>query len=234
MLEVPVTPSLSADVLLLAVGDKGRFRTRGSAGTVLAGALFCQEVLVGMPVGRVARDRAELVALVEARAPRAVQEVGAALTAVRVLAPVEHKVMGLFPRRGYEVLDQVAHTRAEQRLRAGLTAGARPDAHESALAVLCAVAGIARAVVGPPAGRAAGRALAAHLNDLRGVVGPDVAEVLLAVRQAYRRRDSDGNVFVPTGSGRDGYGDSGGDGDGGSGSGSDGSDGGGGGGGGGD
>jgi len=217
-----MTGALSADVLLLAVGDKARYRTRGGPGTVVAGAVVCEQVLAGTPVTRFAPDRFGLVDVIRERAPQAVDEVAAPLSTAGILSPYVHKVMGLFPRHGYRVLDDSARIRAEQRLHAGLAPGARPDRHEAALALLCAMSGIARAVAGSPSGRGEAGLLAAHLNSLAPVVGPDACEVLLAVRQAYGRRGSGDGAFVPDGDGRggrgsDGYGDSGGSGDGGGG-----------------
>lgn len=197
--------------MLLAVGDKARYRTRGSVGPVLAGALLCHEVLQRATAAPSAPDRGQLVALVDSRAATAPAEVGGALSAQGALTPYEHKVLGLFPRRGYAVLDAVAQMHARQRLIAGLTPGSRPDQATAALAVLCATSGLARAVLGPPPSKRARQEVAAHLNALRPVVGLELTEILLAVRRVYRRRDSDGASFVPEGGGED-YGDSGGDG----------------------
>lgn len=211
-------PTLPSDVLLLAVGDRAAFRTAGAVETVLGGALLCDAVLADRPpllAGQGKQRRKELERLVVDRGATAVDEIGGLLCAGGVLAPLEHRVLGLFPRRGFAVLDTTARWEAEQRLLAAMTPGARPDPGTAALAVLCAVSGIARSVAPPPSRRADRRVLAAHLNGLEAVVGPGVAEILLATRAAYRRSGS-GDGFVPV-NGSDGYGDSGGDGGGGDG-----------------
>ena len=211
-------PTLPGDVLLLAVGDRAGYRTRGAVETVLGGALLCDAVLADRAplLGAKGKQRRkELERLVLDRGSTAVDEVGGLLCAAGVLAPLEHRVLGLFPRRGFAVRDASARQEAEQRLLSALSPGGRPDAGTAALAVLCAVSGIARSVAPPPSGRTERRALAAHLNGLVTVVGPGVAEILVATRDAYRRNGSS-DVFVPL-TGDDGYGDSGGDGGGGGG-----------------
>ena len=206
-------PSLAADVLLLATGHKARFTTKGAVEPVLAGALLCGEVLGGarlsrLPPGR--HRRREIRAVLAARARVARHEVAGPLVSAGVLVPLEHRVLGFVVRRGFAVLDGSAQAVAETRLRTVLlTPTADPGL--GALAVLCAVSGIAATVVPPPRDRRSRRALAAHLNGLRAVVGPDLAEVLTATRDAYRRQHRSDGSFVPD-SGRDPYGDSGGDG----------------------
>ena len=214
-------PSLPADVLLLAVGDRGKFRTTGDAGTVLAGALLCSEAMAGawLPESSSTKGRRKDVErLIKDRSTTALEEVSRPLCLAGVLAPLEHRVLGIFPRRGFVVLDAEARRKGEQRLLAALAPGGRPDAGTAALAVLCALSGIARDLAPPPRPRAERKALAAHLNGLSAVVGPEVAAVLLATRAVYRRSGGGGGEFVPVnGNGSDGYGDSGGDGGGGDG-----------------
>jgi len=213
-----VTPSLAGDLLLLAVADRASYITRGPVAPALSGALLCQELFDGHPLGTFAPDRRSLVRLLEVGAQHAVAEVSGPLCSAGVLAPAEHRVLGLFPRRGFVVTAPSARLDAVARLRTALTPGTSPYAPTAALAVLCATSGIARVVAPPPRSRGQRRELAAHINGLRFVVGPDVSEVLLAVRELYRREGtntasgSSDSSFVPA-SGNDGYGDSGGAGD---------------------
>jgi len=202
-------PTLPGDVLLLAAGPRARFLTRGPVQTVLAGALLCDALLPG---GRPSPGRpAELRRLLDERATTALAEAGEPLRAAGVIVPCEHRVLGLFRREGFTVLDLGARTDAEQRLRAALTPGSSPDAADASLAVLCALAGIARALVPPPASRADRDAVADHLNGLRTVLGPDLTAVLEATRARYHRDGGGEGAFVPVGSG-DCYGDGGGSG----------------------
>lgn len=211
-------PTLASDVLLLATGERARTTTRGSVEPVLAGALLCTDVLAGatlslLPPGR-ARRR-EVRAHLAARTTVALPQVAGPLLTAGVLAPQEARVLGMVVRRGHAVRDGQAHAAALGRLRTALLTPTY-DPWLASLAVLCAVSGIASALVPPPSDRASRRALAHHLNGLRAVVGPHAAEVLTATRDAYRRRHRDGDSFVPD-SGSDPYGDSGGDGGGGDG-----------------
>ena len=223
-------PTLPSDVLLLTVGPRARFLTRGPVQPVLAGALLCDELLSGAAPADSGPGRgAEPHLLLDERARSALEEVARPLCAAGVLAPHEHRVLGLFGRQGYAVLDARARSGAEQRLRAALTPGSAPDAGAACLAVLCAVSGIARSVVPPPASPADRDAVAEHLNGLRGAVGPDLAAVLLATRTAHHRDGGGDGSFVPVGGGC--YGDGGGSDGGGSDGGGGGGDGGGGGGG---
>lgn len=174
-------PSLPGDVLLLAVTDRARYCTRGTVSTVLAGALLCSEALARDPMPAAPASRVstkDLVRLLRGRAVSAIDEVSGPLRHGGVLAPLEHNVLGLFPRRGFVTRDPLARWQAEQRLLAAITPGARPDPGTAALAVLCAVSGIARSVKPPPPRRADRKVLAAHLNGLSAIVGPAVAEVL--------------------------------------------------------
>ncbi len=230
-----MSQTLAGDVLLLAVGERGRWRSRGDVGTVLAGALLCEGVLAGQGLSDATpapRERhRRFVRLVQLRARGSAEEVAARLGPA--VAPVEHRVLGLFPRRGYEVVDAPALQGAARRLEAALAPGSRPAAEDACLAVLCAVSGIARSYA-PLPGPDAERATAEHLNALAGAVGAPAAEVLRATRAAYRRRGRADDGVVPL---HGGYGDEGGVGsgasDGGGGGGDGGGDGGGGGGGGG-
>jgi uncharacterized membrane protein YgcG len=211
-------PTLAGDVLLLATGARARWTTKGRVETVLAGALLCTEVLHGarlswLPPGRPRRK--ELRRLVERRALTARDEVAGPLVAAGVLAPLEHRLLGVVVRRGFAVLDRRSWADAEGRLRTALLTPHR-DPGLASLAVLCAVSGIAGSLLPPPTDRRSKRALAAYLNGLRTVVGPELAEVLTATRDAYRRQHRDADSFVAD-SGRDPYGDSGGDGGGGDG-----------------
>ncbi len=211
-------PTLAGDVLLLAVGDKARLGTRGGVEPVLAGALVGADALAGRTPSRLPpgpQRRKEVRAVLATRTQVALREVADPLVAAGVLGPAEHTLLGFVLRRGFTVVDRRARVDAENRLRAGLLTPTR-DPHLAVLAVLCAVSGIASSVLPAPTERQARRAVAAHLNGLRAVVGPEVAEVLVATRDAYRRQHRDGGTFVPD-SGRDPYGDSGGDGGGGGG-----------------
>lgn len=207
-------PGLAGDVLLLAVVDGARFRTAGGVDTVLAGALLCGEAMGGRllparPAGK--ERRSDLEKLVRHRSATAVEEASRPLVLSGVLVAHTHRALGLFPRHGFRVLETWPQWQAEQRLRSALRPGSRPDPGSAALAVLCAVSGIARAVQPAPARKADRKALAAHLNGLAAVVGPDVTDVLLATRAVYRRRGA-GDGFAAD---DDGYGDSSGDGGGG-------------------
>jgi uncharacterized membrane protein YgcG len=138
------------------------------------------------------------------------------------ITPAEHRVLGLFPRHGYAVLDRRARDAAVHRLQDALRVGAPAGPGEAALAVLAAVAGIARSVVPAPADRAGRRAVADHLDRLQWVAGDPVAEIVATTRRVLGRRGASGqDGFVPFVA-HDPYGDSGGDGGGGDGGGGDG------------
>ena len=145
---------LADDVLLLAVDDGARYRTRGSVGIVLSGALLAEAVFAGAPdpLGVVAgaRRRRRLAGLVVQHADDSLGHVASRLRAAGAIAPVTSKVLGVFPRHGYALLDGAPAWHAAQRLRSALTPGATPDPATATLAVLCAVSGIARSVAPPP------------------------------------------------------------------------------------
>ncbi|NHC45527.1 GPP34 family phosphoprotein [Motilibacter aurantiacus] len=206
---------LPGDLLLLAVGERAAYRTRGPVAVALAGGMLVHDVLRGAPLGVVAGDRRGLDALLAHVAGTALPRVAAPLCGAGALAPHQHKVLGVFARRGYAVRDPAPRWQAERRLRAGLTPGPWHDPGVAALAVLAAVSGVARTVCPPPPDRVGRRGLADHLNALRWQLGPEASEVVLAVRRAYRRQGASGDSFVP--SHGDGFGDSGGAGDGGGG-----------------
>jgi uncharacterized membrane protein YgcG len=213
--------SLTGDLLLLAVDDRARYRTRGAPGIVLAAAELCEGLLAGRPVPALAVDPAEsgrrrrrrVESFVRTEAGPALDRVAGRLVAAGAITPVEHRVLGMFTRRGYGVVDTAARSETEQRLRGALRVGTVPGPDTATLAVLAAVSGLARAVEPPPRDRAGRRAVAEHLNGLRWVVGEPVAEVLLATRAVLRRAGDAGDGFVPM-SGTEAYGDSGGDGSG--------------------
>ena len=219
--------ALADEVLLLAVDDAARYRTRGPVGIVLSGALLAEAVLAGAPdplglaPGKLRRRR--LASLVGQHADDALGHVAGRLCAAGVLAPVTHKVLGFFPRHGHRVLDPVLPWEAAQRLRAALVPGARPDPATATLAGLCAASGIARLVVPPPAYGEEQRAVAEHVNGLPLLAGAALAEVLSATRDAYRRTGNGaggGGGFLSSSSDGGCYGDAGGAGSGGDGGGS--------------
>ncbi len=218
-------PTLTGDLLLLAVDDRARYRTRGAPGVVLAAAELCEELLAGRPVPALAIDPAEsprrrrrrVQSLIRAEATPALDRVAGRLVHEGAITPAEHRVLGMVTRRGFGVAHTAARREAEQRLRAALRVGVVPGPDAAVLAVLGAVSGLARAVEPPPHDRAGRRAVAEHLNSLRWVVGEPLAEVLLATRRVLQRSGDAGNGFVPASGGA--YGDSGGDGSGGDGSG---------------
>jgi len=200
-------PTLPSDVLLLAVGERAGYLTRGPVETVLAGALLCADVLSGAALP--APGPAQAAALrrqLDERAASALDEASRPLCAAQVLSPHEHRVLGLFRRSGFAVLDAGARADAERRLRSALTPGSSPDAGAAALAVLCAVSGIARRIVPPPTSPADREAVADHLNGLAVVLGADLSAVLEATRARYHREAGGEGAFVPVGSG-DCYGD---------------------------
>jgi uncharacterized membrane protein YgcG len=186
--------------------------------------MLCESAMAGWPIlpeETGPRRPARLTALVEGLAPAAVNRCARPLVTAGVIAPLEHMTLRVFSRNGYQVLAWEPRQLAAQRLLSALTPGWTPPPGEAALAVLCAMSGIAAHVTSPPGNRAGRVAMAQHLNGLRGVVGEHVAEVLFATRRAYRRTRADDWVFVPM-DGSSGYGDSGGHGDAGHGGGHDG------------
>lgn len=206
----------ASDLLLLAVGPRAGWTGRGPIGIALAGGLLCEQLLAAGPRILLPPGRRHLVRHLLDQEVVATAAVAAHLCTAGVLEPAEYRVLRVFPRRGYAVRHESSRADAVQRLRYGLVPGTQPPPAPALLAVLAAVSGVARAWVPPPARRRDRRAVAQHLNGLRTVVGPDVAEVLLAVRKAYRRSGgggSGGGDFVSESG--DGYGDSGGSGDGG-------------------
>ncbi|NAZ83013.1 hypothetical protein GTR02_14430, partial [Kineococcus sp. R8] len=201
---------LPTEVLLLALAPRCRCVTRGPVELVLAGALLCEELLAG---GRpVPRSRWAGSPVLERSATALGEVVGPAERAGLVERDV-HRVLGLVARRGFGVRAVDVRDRARERLLDALRPGGRPaDARAAALAVLCAVSGTARHHAPPPAGRPgvraeAARAQAAHLNALAVALGPEIAAVLVATREAYGRR-GDGEPVVDGDAGPDGgYGD---------------------------
>lgn len=223
------TPSLAADLLLLSVGERASFTTRGPVAHAVAAGALADELLAGRPLAEVAPDRRTLAQVLDRRGAHDVELTSSRLVAAGALVPHRHKVLRVFPRHGYAVVGWGARRQAERRLLAALQPTEPASVQDAALAAIAAAAGLARAHL--PLATAADRALlAAHLNRLSAVLGPDLTEVVHALRAVYRREDSgDGVVlFVPVSDG-EGYGDSGGAGDSSGGS-SDGGDGGGGGG----
>ncbi len=233
------TPRFADAVLLLAIDDRARYRTRGPVGVVLAAAELCDQTYAdqtyadqtyadqayaGQTVrvsGSPAERRRLLADAIRSGSASALDRVGQRMTAAGAVVPIEHRFLRVFSRQGYAVADTTARADAERRLRAGLEPGSRPDAWTATLVLLAAVSGIARAVVPPPSHAAGRRAVAEHLNGLRPVVGEAVAEVVDATRRVYRRSGDAGDGFVPVG-GAHSYGDDGGDGAGGDGGGGDG------------
>jgi hypothetical protein len=125
-------PGLASDVLLLAIDSRARYRTRGSVGVVVAAAELCESTLAGQPLpangpsgsgGRAA----DLARLLRDAAPTSVQRTAAPLIAAGAIAAYEHRVLGLFPRRGHTVTDTGWHATAEHRLRSALAPGTRLD-----------------------------------------------------------------------------------------------------------
>ncbi|WP_380166764.1 GPP34 family phosphoprotein [Jannaschia sp. R86511] len=205
---------LDAQLLLLAVGDRARFTTRGDVRTLVAAAAVAEQVLAG-------RALAEVLDLTAAPVqdhlrPPATQQ--ALDTAARVLVeagriePRTHKVLGLFARNGFAVTDPAARAQVEQHLAAALVPDRYVPTRDAALAALASVGGLARQHVRPRS-RAERDALRAHLNGLAPVLGPDLLQVVRGLRRAYARTGSDDpGVLVVPGSDRDGFGDQGGQG----------------------
>ncbi|WP_432494309.1 GPP34 family phosphoprotein [Kineococcus gypseus] len=210
--------ALPARVLLVALGERARYRTRGPVDLVLAGALLCEEAAQGRvpppstgrpggPPAAVAHQR-----LLELRAATAFAEVTGPLLAAGVVEPCEHRVLRLFTRRGLRAVDGASAARERDAVLAALRPGARPAPRDAVLALLCAVSGVASSLAPPPVQRAARAELAAHLNDLHLLLAPRVAEVVRATRDAHRARrgDGPGGADLVPADGGDGYGDGGG------------------------
>ncbi|WP_336922929.1 GPP34 family phosphoprotein [Aquipuribacter sp. SD81] len=209
--------SVAGDLLLLAVGSRARYTTRGPVRLPVAAACLVDDVLSG---GRLpAEEVTGLARVVERRAPAAFEVTAAGLVAGGVLEPHRHLVLGLVPRHGHVVTDSRRRRAAEERLLRALApagpGGSRPAPADAALAALASVAGLSRRVVDLPDQRAR-RALATHLNSLPAAMGPDATRVVLALRRALGRLGGDDAgvpVLVPA-EDRDGFGDRGGAGDG--------------------
>ncbi len=211
--------SLTSDLLLLALDDRARYRTRGAPGVPLAAAELVEWVLAGRPVPALVHDPAEspgrrrrrLEALLRAERGPALDRVAGRLEHERAITPAEHRVLGLFPRRGYAVVDWRAREAAVRRLQDALRVGVLPGRGEAALAVLAAVAGIARSVAPAPSDRAGRRALADHLQRMQWLAGEPVAEVVATARRVLGRSGEPQDGLVPFVA-HDPYADSGGDG----------------------
>ncbi len=206
--------TLAADVLLLAVGDRATYLTKGPVAPVVAAAVFCDRILSGCPTAPPPGVALEHV-FAEGGEPY-VAETAETLRRVGLLEPYEHRTLGLFARRqGHRVLRPEAREAALSRLRNGLypeTPDRRspPDRGTAALAVLCGTSGIARSVVGTPRPLLTGL-IADRLNGFPALLGEEMTEVLHAARRAYDRAEIDPAhpSFVPYGK-FDGFGDAGG------------------------
>ena len=205
--------SVAADLLLLSVGHRSSWLTRGPVHVVVAAGVVVDELLAGRPLQGIGPDRAGVAAHLGAGGLRRHGDVVAALVAAGAVAPLRTRIWGLFPRVGLQVLQPWAVERARARLAAALRPGVRPAPTDAALAALAAVGGLARAH--EPVATDERQMMREHLNSLAAATGPEVAEVVMALRRLLGRGGDSGDgivLFVP-GSDNDGYGDGGGSGD---------------------
>jgi uncharacterized membrane protein YgcG len=194
-----VTPSLSSDVLLLALGPRATFRTSGPVGPVLAGALLCEVLLDGRPLPPSSAGGWSMTGItgeVQRLAETSVARCAEPLLVAGAIGPYDGRALGLFPRRGYQILDAAALSGASARLTAALTPGVPVTRGHAVLGQLCALSGIARHVLPPPRDPQERVALAHRRNYLATVAGPALQEVLVATRVLYAARPVS-TAFVP-------------------------------------
>lgn len=212
----PGPDGLAASLLLLAVTDRAGYATRGQVRLLVSAGAAADRVLRRGPAAA-GGSSPSLATQLEQDAPATFEATAGALVAAGVLAPHTHRVLGLFPRHGHVVTDEVARSRAEQRLLGALVPGGRAPTEDGVLAAMASVAGLARRRV-TLCTKAERDAFREHVNSLAAGMGPELVAVVRAMRQAYGRSGAgdSGVVFVPASDG-DGYGDRGGDGGGGAG-----------------
>ncbi|WP_340292581.1 hypothetical protein, partial [Aquipuribacter hungaricus] len=99
----PPAARVAADLLLLAVGERSTWLTRGPASLLLAAGSVADDLLAGVPLGTLAADRSRLAAHLHASAPDREAGVTARSAAAGEVAPLRTLVWGLFPRDGWQV-----------------------------------------------------------------------------------------------------------------------------------
>lgn len=189
-------PRPSTDLFLLAKEHLGGRATLGQRGRLVAAAQMCEHVLAGgglLPERKTGRKRVkELQELMRQEEESAIEQVTDQLCATGVLGRKPGRFL-LWKYEDLVIANEDAVRAAEARLSSALTPGAVPDAGQAVLAILCRLGGIGTGLVPASHGdkvalKRERTVLAAHIDSLRPVVGPDVAEVLDAAAQLSLRR----------------------------------------------